>query len=66
MGGRFTYVHTWAGFVYVAFVIDAYAWDYKISPTAAVIPEGVLYIPANRAKSASALMRVSDLDVGEL
>lgn len=35
----FTYVHTWAGFVYVAFVIDAYArrivgWEVSNSTTA--------------------------------
>src|ERR1700739_2720792 len=35
----FTYVHTWAGFVYVAFVIDAYArrivgWKVSTSATA--------------------------------
>ena len=34
----FTYVHTWAGFVYVAFVIDAYArrivgWKVSTSAT---------------------------------
>lgn len=39
MGGRLTYVHTWAGFVYVAFVIDAYArrivgWKVSTSATA--------------------------------
>jgi hypothetical protein len=35
----FTYVHTWAGFAYVAFVIDAYArrivgWKVSMSATA--------------------------------
>jgi transposase InsO family protein len=38
----FTYVHTWAGFVYVAFVIDAYArrivgWKVSISATASFV-----------------------------
>jgi len=33
----FTYVHTWTGFVYVAFVIDAFAWrivGWKVSTSA--------------------------------
>jgi putative transposase len=33
----FTYVHTWAGFVYVAFVTDAFAWrivGWKVSTSA--------------------------------
>jgi len=38
----FTYVHTWAGFVYVAFVIDAYArsivgWKVSTSATAGFV-----------------------------
>jgi len=38
----FTYVHTWAGFVYVAFVIDAYArrivgWKVSTSATASFV-----------------------------
>ncbi|WP_407940305.1 IS3 family transposase [Novosphingobium aerophilum] len=38
----FTYVHTWAGFVYVAFVIDAYArrivgWNVSTSATAGFV-----------------------------
>jgi transposase InsO family protein len=38
----FTYVHTWAGFVYVAFVIDAYArrivgWKVSMSATASFV-----------------------------
>ena len=38
----FTYVHTWAGFVYVAFVIDAYArrivgWKVSTAPTASFV-----------------------------
>lgn len=42
VGGRFTYVHTWAGFVYVAFVIDAYArrivgWKVSNSATAGFV-----------------------------
>ena len=42
----FTYVHTWAGFVYVAFVIDAYArrivgWKVSTSATAGFVLESV-------------------------
>ncbi|HEX2814331.1 MAG TPA: IS3 family transposase [Sphingopyxis sp.] len=38
----FTYVHSWAGFVYVAFVIDAYArrivgWKVSTAPTASFV-----------------------------
>src|SRR3546814_14285753 len=38
----FTYVHTWAGFVYVAFVIDAFArrivgWKVSTSATASFV-----------------------------
>ena len=38
----FTYVHTWAGFVYVAFVIDAFArrivgWKVSTAPTASFV-----------------------------
>jgi transposase InsO family protein len=38
----FTYVHTWSGFVYVAFVIDAYArrvvgWKVSASATAGFV-----------------------------
>jgi hypothetical protein len=42
----FTYVHTWAGFVYVAFVIDAYAR--RIAP----VPLRVSIWPARRAMPA--------------
>lgn len=42
LGRHFTYVHTWAGFVYVAFVIDAFArrivgWKVSTSATAGFV-----------------------------
>ncbi|EIZ80096.1 integrase [Novosphingobium sp. Rr 2-17] len=44
----FSYVHTWAGFVYVAFVIDAYArrivgWKVSTSPTAGFVLDASFY-----------------------
>lgn len=51
----FTYVHTWAGFVYVAFVIDAYArrivgWKVSSSATAGLAspPFGSCWMPWSR------------------
>lgn len=62
----FTYVHTWAGFVYVAFVIDAFArrivgWKVSSSATAGFVLAALeLAIHARRPGPEDGLIRHSD------
>ena len=65
----FTYVHTWAGFVYVAFVIDAFArrivgWKVSASATAGFVldaPEQAIH--ARRPSAEDGLIHHSDRGV---
>jgi putative transposase len=65
----FTYVHTWAGFVYVAFVIDAYArrivgWKVSTAPTASFVLDALEQaIHARRPSSEDGLIHHSDRGV---
>lgn len=65
----FTYVHTWAGFVYVAFVIDAYArrivgWKVSNSATAGFVLDALEQaIHARRPKADDGLIHHSDRGV---
>ena len=65
----FTYVHTWAGFVYVAFVIDAYArrivgWKVSTSATAGFVPDALEQaIHARRPGPEDGLIHHSDRGV---
>jgi transposase InsO family protein len=69
VGGRFTYVHTWAGFVYVAFVIDAYArrivgWKVSTSATAGFVLDALEQaIHARRPGPEDGLIHHSDRGV---
>jgi transposase InsO family protein len=62
----FTYVHTWAGFVYVAFVIDAYArrivgWKVSTSATAGFVLDALEQaIHARRPSAEDGLIHHSD------
>lgn len=62
----FTYVHTWAGFVYVAFVIDAYArrivgWKVSTSATAGFVLDALEQaIHARRPRADEELIHHSD------
>ena len=62
----FTYVHTWAGFVYVAFVIDAYArrivgWKVSASATAGFVLDALEQaIHARRPSAEDGLIHHSD------
>lgn len=65
----FTYVHTWAGFVYVAFVIDAYArrivgWKVSTSATASFVLDALEQaIHARRPGPEDGLIHHSDRGV---
>jgi putative transposase len=65
----FTYVHTWAGFVYVAFVIDAFArrivgWKVSTSATAAFVLDALEQaIHARRPSPDDKLIHHSDRGV---
>jgi transposase InsO family protein len=65
----FTYVHTWAGFVYVAFVIDAFArrivgWKVSTSATAGFVLDALEQaIHARRPSAADGLIHHSDRGV---
>ena len=65
----FTYVHTWAGFVYVAFVIDAYArrivgWKVSTAPTASFVLDALEQaIHARRPAPEDGLIHHSDRGV---
>jgi putative transposase len=65
----FTYVHTWAGFVYVAFVIDAFArrivgWKVSTAPTAAFVLDALEQaIHARRPVPEDGLIHHSDRGV---
>ena len=65
----FTYVHTWAGFVYVAFVIDAYArrivgWKISTAPTASFVLDALEQaIHARRPAPEDGLIHHSDRGV---
>jgi transposase InsO family protein len=65
----FTYVHTWAGFVYVAFVIDAYArrivgWKVSTSATASFVLDALEHaIHARRPGPEDGLIHHSDRGV---
>jgi putative transposase len=65
----FTYVHTWAGFVYVAFVIDAYArrivgWKVSTSATASFVLDALEQaIHARRPSPEDGLIHHSDRGV---
>ena len=65
----FTYVHTWAGFVYVAFVIDAYAqrivvWKVSTTPTASFVLDALEQaIHARRPGPEDGLIHHSDRGV---
>ena len=65
----FTYVHTWAGFVYVAFVIDAYArrivgWKVSTAPTASFVLDALEQaIHARKPSANDALIHHSDRGV---
>jgi transposase InsO family protein len=65
----FTYVHTWAGFVYVAFVIDAYArrivgWKVSNSATAGFVLDALEQaIHARRPRADDGLVHHSDRGV---
>lgn len=65
----FTYVHTWAGFVYVAFVIDAYArrivgWKVSTSATAGFVLDALEQaIHARRPCAEDGLIHHSDRGV---
>ena len=65
----FTYVHTWAGFVYVAFVIDAYArrivgWKVSKAPTAGFVLDALEQaIHARRPGPEDGLIHHSDRGV---
>lgn len=65
----FTYVHTWGGFVYVAFVIDAYArrivgWKVSTSATAGFVLDALEQaIHARRPSSEDGLVHHSDRGV---
>ena len=65
----FTYVHTWAGFVYVAFVIDAYArrivgWKVSTAATAGFVLDALEQaIHARRPKADDGLIHHSDRGV---
>ncbi|MDY7523063.1 IS3 family transposase [Sphingomonas sp. 10B4] len=65
----FTYVHTWAGFVYVAFVIDAYArrivgWKVSTAPTANFVLDALEQaIHARKPGPADGLIHHSDRGV---
>ena len=65
----FTYVHTWAGFVYVAFVIDAYArrivgWKVSTAPTASFVLDALEQaIHARRPSPEDGLIHHSDRGV---
>jgi putative transposase len=65
----FTYVHTWAGFVYVAFVIDAYArrivgWKVSTSATASFVLDALEQaIHARRPGPKDGLIHHSDRGV---
>lgn len=62
----FTYVHTWAGFVYVAFVIDAFArrivgWKVSTSATAGFVLDALEQaIHARRPSAEDGLIHHSD------
>jgi transposase InsO family protein len=63
---RVTYVHSWAGFVYMAFVIDAYArpivgWKVSTSATAGFVLDALEQaIHARRPSAADGLIHHSD------
>ena len=65
----FTYVHTWAGFVYVAFVIDAYArrivgWKVSTALTASFVLDALEQaIHARKPSANDALIHHSDRGV---
>lgn len=65
----FTYVHTWAGFAYVAFVIDAFArrivgWRVSTSATAGFVLDALEQaIHARRPSAADGLIHHSDRGV---
>ena len=65
----FTYVHTWAGFVYVAFVIDAFArrivgWKVSTSATAGFVLDALEQaIHARRPSAEDGLIHHSDRGV---
>ena len=65
----FTYVHTWAGFVYVAFVIDAFArrivgWKVSTAPTANFVLDALEQaIHARRPSPDDGLIHHSDRGV---
>ncbi len=65
----FTYVHTWAGFAYVAFVIDAFArrivgWKVSTSATAGFVLDALEQaIHARRPSAADGLIHHSDRGV---
>jgi len=65
----FTYVHTWTGFVYVAFVIDAFArrivgWKVSTSATAGFVLDALEQaIHARRPSAEDALIHHSDRGV---
>lgn len=65
----FTYVHTWAGFVYVAFVIDAFArrivgWKVSTSATAGFVLDALEQaIHARRPRAEDGLIHHSDRGV---
>ena len=65
----FTYVHTWAGFVYVAFVIDAFArrivgWKVSTSATAGFVLDALEQaIHARRPRADDGLIHHSDRGV---
>ena len=65
----FTYVHTWAGFVYVAFVIDVFArrivgWKVSTSATASFVLDALEQaIHARRPRAADGLIHHSDRGV---
>ena len=65
----FTYVHTWIGFVYVAFVIDAYArrivgWKVSTSATASFVLDALEQaIHARRPSAEDGLIHHSDRGV---
>ena len=65
----FTYVHTWAGFAYVAFVIDAYArrivgWNVSTSATAGFVLDALEQaIHARRPRAEDGLIHHSDRGV---
>jgi putative transposase len=66
---RVTYVHTWAGFVYVAFVIDAFArrivgWKVSTSATAGFVLDALEQaIHARRPSAEDGLIHHSDRGV---